>query len=87
MTLYMKYNTKGSNICSKSYLDISLDYLSAHEDTPLGQVDPRQGNKGLADDFITREPVKAQHHEVKGQLWHTSKWDAVEAEGLIKSGV
>lgn len=70
-----------------SYLNISLDNLSAHQDTALRQVNPRQGHQGLPDDLITREPVEAQHHEVKGQLWDSGQRDPVEAEGLVKGGV
>ena len=70
-----------------SYLYIPLDDLSAHQNTPLGQVDPGQGDEGLPDDLVAGEPVKAEHHEVKGQLWHSCQWDPVEAEGLVKGGV
>lgn len=68
----------------KSYLDIPLDDLSAHQDTPLWQINPRQRHKGLSNDLITREPIEAQHHEVKGQLRHSSQRDPIETEGLIK---
>lgn len=70
-----------------SYLNIPLDDLSAHQDTALWQVDPRQRDEGLSDDLVAGEPIKAQDHEVKGQLWHPSQRDAVEAKGLFKGRI
>lgn len=70
-----------------SYLDIPLYDLPTHQHTPLRQVNPRQRDQGLPDDLIAGEPIEAQDHEVKGQLWHPGQWDAVEAESLIKGGV
>lgn len=77
---------KGLNT-DRFYLDIPLDDLPAHQDTPLWQVDSGQGDEGLPNNLITGEPVKAQHHEVKAQLRHPGQWDPIEAEGLVKSGV
>lgn len=79
-------NSKSSNT-DRFYLNIPLDDLSAHQDTPLWQVDPGQGDEGLPNDLITREPIKAQHHEVKGQLRHSGQRDPIESEGLVKGRV
>lgn len=69
------------------YLDVLLDDLSAHQDTSLWQVDPGQGDERFTDDLITRESIKAQHHEVKSQLWHSSQRNPIEGEGLVKGWV
>lgn len=70
MSKTAKMNFKGSNT-EGFYLDIPLDDLPAHQDAPLWQVNSGQGDEGLPNNLITGEPVKAQHHEVKGQLWHS----------------